>query len=241
VTDKWQNKDKEANHDKGRNKKSSAKARKVAKKPRGYKLSEEGISGEDPGLGGKVHGIREGAGEYDAAEGTPGNGEDSTRPVDSTRYFETAQGTKTYSEVAEIIAVSVTKIIEAVVEQTPEDIHITPEWICKLHNDIASALFPDWAGHFRIVNVKVGTHTPPPFYEVPVHVRLYCEDLAARLSSAEQGKFYRPIEELEIPVYLDKEIKAFYSKMALKKNGDLNKVVNTILRKEMEMLKAMGI
>ena len=35
-------------------------------------------------------------------------------------------------------------------------------------------------------------------------------------SKAEQGKFYRPIEELEIPVYLDKEIKAFYSKKALK-------------------------
>ena len=60
-------------------------------------------------------------------------------------------------------------------------------------------------------------------------------------SKAEQGKFYRPIEELEIPVYLDKEIKAFYSKKALKKNVDLNKVVNTILRKEMEILKAMGI
>lgn len=60
-------------------------------------------------------------------------------------------------------------------------------------------------------------------------------------SNAEQGKFYRPVEKLEIPVYLDKEIKAFYSKKALKKNVDLNKVVNTILRKEMEMLKAMGI
>ena len=188
MADKWQNKDKETIHAKGRNKKSSAKSGRVAKKPRGYKRTEEGVSGEDFGLGGKVHGIREGAGEYDPAEGTPGNGEDSTRPVDSTRYFETAQGTKTYSEVAEIVAVSVTKIIEAVVEQTPEDIHITPEWICKLHHDIASALFPDWAGHFRVVNVKVGTHTPPSFYEVPVYMRLYCEDLAARLSSASGEK-----------------------------------------------------
>jgi len=60
-------------------------------------------------------------------------------------------------------------------------------------------------------------------------------------SKAEQGKFYRPIEKPEIPVYLDKELKAFYSKTALKKNIDLNKVVNTILRKEMEMLKAIGV
>jgi len=28
-------------------------------------------------------------------------------------------------------------------------------------------------------------------------------------TDAEQGKFYRPIEELDIPVYLDKEIRQF--------------------------------
>ena len=58
-------------------------------------------------------------------------------------------------------------------------------------------------------------------------------------SKAEQGKFCRPPEKLEIPVYLDKEVNEFYSKRA--KSIDLNKVVNTILRKEMEMLKAIGI
>lgn len=195
MADKWQNKSEEASHDKGRNKKSSAKAGKVAKKPRGYKRAEEGISGEDSGLGGKVYGIREGAGEYDPAEGTPGNGEDSTRPVDSTRYYETAQGTKTYSEVAEIVAVSVTKTIEAVVEQNPQDIRITPEWVCKLHHNIAFELFPDWAGYFRDVNVKVGTHTPPSFYEVPVHMRLYCEDLTARLTLASRKKDIEKLAE----------------------------------------------
>jgi hypothetical protein len=51
MADKWQNKDKEASHDKGKNKKSSAKSGRVAKKPRGYKHTEEGISGEDSGLG----------------------------------------------------------------------------------------------------------------------------------------------------------------------------------------------
>jgi len=59
-------------------------------------------------------------------------------------------------------------------------------------------------------------------------------------SKAEQGKFYRPLEHLAIPVYLDKEIKAYFSEKALKKNVDLDKVINTILRKEMEMLKAIG-
>lgn len=60
-------------------------------------------------------------------------------------------------------------------------------------------------------------------------------------SKAIQGKFYRPIEELEIPIYLDKEVKEFFSKTASKKKIDIDKVVNAILRKEMEMMKAIGV
>lgn len=60
-------------------------------------------------------------------------------------------------------------------------------------------------------------------------------------SKAVQGKFYRPIEKLEIPIYLEKEVKEFFSKPVLKKRIALDKVVNTILRKEMETLKAIGI
>lgn len=59
-------------------------------------------------------------------------------------------------------------------------------------------------------------------------------------SKAQQGKFYRPVEELEIPVYLDKEVKSFYSKKALDKHLDLGQVINTILRKEMEILREVG-
>lgn len=60
-------------------------------------------------------------------------------------------------------------------------------------------------------------------------------------SKAEQGKFYRPIEKLEIPVYLDKGVREFFGKTASKKKIGIDKVVNTILRKEMEMLKALGV
>jgi hypothetical protein len=59
-------------------------------------------------------------------------------------------------------------------------------------------------------------------------------------SKAEQGKFYRPIEELEIPIYLDKEVEEFFSKKAINRNVRLDKVINTILRKEMQMLKEIG-
>ncbi len=59
-------------------------------------------------------------------------------------------------------------------------------------------------------------------------------------SKAEQGKFYRPIEDLELPIYLDKKIKKFFIKKALDNNIELDKVINTILRKEMEMLEEIG-
>ena len=55
-------------------------------------------------------------------------------------------------------------------------------------------------------------------------------------SKAEQGKFYRPLEELEIPVYLDKKVRTFFSKKAVEKNVELNQIVNAVLLKEIELL-----
>ena len=56
-------------------------------------------------------------------------------------------------------------------------------------------------------------------------------------SGAEQGKFYRPIEELDIPIYLDKEVKAFFIER-LKGEGQefsLNQVINALLKKDIEI------
>jgi Fic family protein len=49
------------------------------------------------------------------------------------------------------------------------------------HKRLAGHLFPDWAGRFRDVNVQIGAHISPPYYEVPVHMRQFCDDLAERL------------------------------------------------------------
>ncbi|MGH7231557.1 MAG: Fic family protein, partial [Nitrospiraceae bacterium] len=62
-----------------------------------------------------------------------------------------------------------------------DQIIITPEWLCHRHKRLAAHLFPDWAGRYRDVNVQVGSHTPPPFYEVPVLTRQFCDDLTERL------------------------------------------------------------
>ena len=65
-------------------------------------------------------------------------------------------------------------------------------------------------------------------------------------SGAEQGKFYRPIEELDIPIYLDKEVKAFFIEKIKAKGQEfsLNQVINALLKKDIEIsnqLSSQGI
>jgi hypothetical protein len=56
-------------------------------------------------------------------------------------------------------------------------------------------------------------------------------------TDAEQGKFYRPLEELDIPIYLDKEVKDFFIKKMRNKSGQssLGEVVNSLLKKDIEI------
>ena len=55
--------------------------------------------------------------------------------------------------------------------------------------------------------------------------------------NAEQGKFYRPIEELQIPIYLDSDIQ----KVLMKKvkgsssNFSLNRIVNALIKHDIEI------
>ena len=60
-------------------------------------------------------------------------------------------------------------------------------------------------------------------------------------TNAEQGKFYRPIEELDIPVYLDKEIRQFFFKSIQSKDRDfsLTKIINSLIRKDIEISKEL--
>ncbi len=59
-------------------------------------------------------------------------------------------------------------------------------------------------------------------------------------TDAEQGKFYRPIEELDIPIYLDKEVKEFFiNNIKNKNNFSLNKVINSLIKKDIEISKKL--
>lgn len=99
----------------------------------------------------------------------------------STRSFETTEGPLSYQEISERLAVSLARILGPLLEASPEEIVITPEWLCERHQELAGHLFPEWAGRFRKTDVRVGTLEPPPSYQVPLLVRAFCDDLAERL------------------------------------------------------------
>ena len=84
-------------------------------------------------------------------------------------------------ELSERLAIPLVAIHDEILQISPDQIVITSEWLCVRHKRLADHLFPDWAGRFRDVNVQVGSHTPPSFYEVPIHMRQFCDDLSARL------------------------------------------------------------
>jgi len=58
-------------------------------------------------------------------------------------------------------------------------------------------------------------------------------------TDAEQGKFYRPIEELDIPIYLDKEIKNFFLKNRTS-DFSLNKIINSLIKQDIEISKKLA-
>ncbi|MEE4356031.1 MAG: hypothetical protein V2I97_06130 [Desulfococcaceae bacterium] len=60
-------------------------------------------------------------------------------------------------------------------------------------------------------------------------------------TDAEQGKFYRPIEELDIPIYLDKEVKNLLLKNIKnkKRHFSLSKIINSLIKKNIEISKEL--
>ncbi|MBK5938854.1 hypothetical protein [Halochromatium roseum] len=56
-------------------------------------------------------------------------------------------------------------------------------------------------------------------------------------TGAEQGKFYRPLEALEIPIYLDQDNRDYFiRRLRTRQNPrSLNEVVNALVRKDIEI------
>ncbi len=59
-------------------------------------------------------------------------------------------------------------------------------------------------------------------------------------TNAQQAKFYRPIEKLNIPVYLDDDVKQFFIKNIKQTNFSLNATVNSLIKQDIEISKQLA-
>jgi hypothetical protein len=58
-------------------------------------------------------------------------------------------------------------------------------------------------------------------------------------TDAQQGKFYRPIEKLEIPIYIDKDIQKVIVSVADKSNKSISELVNSLLKNDIEIAQSL--
>jgi len=59
-------------------------------------------------------------------------------------------------------------------------------------------------------------------------------------SNAEQGKFYVPVEDIQLPIYLDKDVIQYLNEKNLTTQEGLQSLVNDLLRKDIEIAKRVA-
>jgi len=67
------------------------------------------------------------------------------------------------------------------------------------------------------------------------------DDMPAEIdfSGAVRGKFYRPNAKLNLPVYLDDEVRAYLANIATKKGVPLSDLANDLLKREIAIIEAV--
>ena len=133
--------------------------------------------GDDCGRRGAEHGIREGAGA---------GGDDSrdTRPDRATRFVETTRGILSYAELAPLLAERVATTEADLYREAFASRLLDESLFLDLHARICGDLVPDWAGRWRLIEVRVGNLRPSLPHEVPLRMRDYALDLQARWPGA---------------------------------------------------------
>jgi hypothetical protein len=58
-------------------------------------------------------------------------------------------------------------------------------------------------------------------------------------SGAERGKFYRPGARLNLPIYLDEDVRGYLSARAAAKGIELGRLVNALLKHDIELIEAV--
>lgn len=147
-------------------------------------------SASDPPPRGPIHGDggRTGGGELHTGTSRP--------PHSATRYVETQLGILSYQQLAPHLAERV-GLTEVAIGERQFASHPLDEFlILELHRRICGDLVPAIAGRWRTRDVQVGDHQAPPAWRVPMLMRDYAADLAARVAHAPADPDERLIETL---------------------------------------------
>ena len=61
-------------------------------------------------------------------------------------------------------------------------------------------------------------------------------------TNAEQGKFYRPLEELDIPIYLDQDVKEFLFAHIQKTDSSwsLTEMINSLIKQDIAISRKLA-
>jgi hypothetical protein len=60
-------------------------------------------------------------------------------------------------------------------------------------------------------------------------------------SNAEQRKIYAPVKDIQLPIYLDKDIIQYLNEKGMNKPERLQSLVNDLLRKDIEIAKRVTL
>jgi len=130
-----------------------------------------------PAQRGAEHGLRGRAGE-------PGDfGSTARPPAHATRYLETTHGRLSYAELAPLLAARVLEVEQDIEHGRFDDRVLDDGLILDLQRRLCDELVPAFL-EWRRIDVMVGTHTAPEHFRVPMLMREYSRDLAARLEHA---------------------------------------------------------
>ena len=125
---------------------------------------------------------------------------DSTRPKDATSFRETKFGIIPRAELARLEAEGVERGLKFIKGLIKKDSLISSELILAIHKKCFAWIFPKSAGEFRKIEVEVSDYHPPKFYNVPILIRQFCDDLNERLKhispKSEVNKYLKEVISL---------------------------------------------
>jgi len=127
-----------------------------------------------------------------------GNGDPGTTrlPHSATRFVETSLGIISYRQLALHLSDQVADVEAAIARREYAALPLDEYFLLGLHGQLCRELVPAIAGRWRTGDVLVGDHEPPPSRLVPLRMREYAADLAARMESALANPEQRLLETL---------------------------------------------